>query len=85
MSGPTSDGVLTIFKSELSKSGKVYSEAVHRKLKFKVPSTDICNKTWWYRSPSVCDELLKFTDFALFTVDSPLHRCQTRCYIFKLH
>ena len=51
-----------------------HSEAVHRKLKFKVLSTNICNKTWWHRSPSVCDQLQKFTDFALFTVDSPLHR-----------
>ena len=43
---------------------EVYSEAVHRKFKFKVPSTNICNTNWWHRSPSVCDELLKFTDFS---------------------
>ena len=61
-------------KRPLSKSGKVYSEAVHGKLKFKVLSKNICNKTWWHRFFSVCDELLKFNNFALFTVNSPLHR-----------
>ena len=33
---------LTIFKLELSKSVKLCLEAVYRKLKFKVPSTNIC-------------------------------------------
>ena len=75
--------VLTISKIELSKSG-ICSEAEHRKLKFKVPSTNICNKTCWYRSPSVCDELLKLTDFAGFSSWIRLLpiECQTRwCYI----
>ena len=73
--------VLTIFKIELSKSGKLYLEAVHRKLKFKVPSTNIRNKTCWHRSISVCDELLKFYSpwIRLFI------ECQIwRCYV-KLH
>ena len=53
--------VLTISKIEWSKSWKVYFEAIHRKLKFKVPSRNVCNKTGYHRSPSVCDELLNFT------------------------
>ena len=45
--------VFSIFKIELLKSGKRYPEGVHRKLKFNFPSTNICNKTCWRRSPSI--------------------------------
>ena len=84
---PTSDcvsrwQVLTIFKIELSKLEKVNLEEVHRKWKFKVSSTNICNKTCWHRFPSVWDELLKFTDFAIFSVDSPLHRILDSAMIY---
>ena len=66
---------MNIFKSELSKSGKVYSEAVHGKLKFKVLSKNICNKTWWHGSDSECDELLKFTDSNVRLVDIMFSNC----------
>ena len=62
------------FQNQLSKSGKVYSEAVHRKLTLKVPSTNICNKTCWHRSPSVCDDASEVhSHFALFIVVWPFN------------